>query len=115
MKFHDLAIGQRFELDGVVYVKTSPVLAGQVEGGGSKFMPRYAMVRLLDGAAPRANVEQEKMLRAGEVLAAFEAFHSACREELEKLAGAIPAGRLQDITNALEEKRQGFLDVVLKG
>ena len=30
MKFHDLDIGQRFELDGVVYVKTSPVLAGQV-------------------------------------------------------------------------------------
>ena len=115
MKFHDLDIGQRFELEGVVYVKTSPVLAGQVEGGGSKFMPRYAMVRLLDGAAPRANVEQEKMLRAGEVLAAFEAFHSACREELGKLAGAIPASRLQDVTNVLEEKRQGFLDVVLKG
>lgn len=115
MKFHDLDIGQRFELDGVVYVKTSPVLAGQVEGGGSKFMPRYVMVRLLDGAAPRANMEQEKMLRAGEVLAAFEAFHSACREELGKLAGAIPAGRLQDVTNALEENRQGFLDVVLKG
>lgn len=115
MKFHDLDIGQRFELDGVVYVKTSPVLAGQTEGGGSKFMPRYAMVRLLDGSAPRAKVEQEKMLRAGEVLAAFEAFHSACRDELEKLAGALPAGRLQDVTNALEEKRQGFLDVVLKG
>ena len=78
-------------------------------------MPRYAMVRLLDGAAPRAKVEQEKMLRAGEVLAAFEAYHSACREELEKLAGAIPADRWQDITNALEGKRQGFLDVVLKG
>jgi len=115
MKFHDLDIGQRFELDGVAYVKTSPVLAGQVEGGGSKFMPRYAMVRLLDGVAPRAKVEQEKMLRAGEVLVAFEAFHSACREELEKLAEALPADRLQEITNVLEGERKGFLDAVMKG
>ena len=112
MKFHDLAIGQRFELDGVVYVKTSPVLAGQVEGGGSKFMPRYVMVRLLDGAAPRAKVEQEKMLRAGEVLAAFEAFHSACREELEKLAGELPASRLDALFVAIEKKRKGFLDML---
>ena len=114
MKFHDLAIGQRFELDGVVYVKTSPVLAGQAEGGGSKFMPRYVMVRLLDGAAPHAKVKQEKMLRAGEVLAAFEAYHSACREEMEKLAGALPADRLQEIANVLEGGRQGFLDAVLR-
>ncbi|GAO37206.1 hypothetical protein SCT_2624 [Sulfuricella sp. T08] len=115
MKFHDLDIGQRFELDGVAYVKTSPVLAGQAEGGGSRFMPRYVMVKLLDGAAPRAKAEQEKMLRAGEVLAAFEVYHSACREGLEKLAGELPVDRLLDIANVLEGERQGFLDAVLKG
>jgi len=115
MKFHDLAIGQRFELDGVVYVKTSPVLAGKADGGGTKFMPRYVMVKLLDGAAPQATVEQEKMLRAEVVLAAFETYHSACREELGKLAGDIPVDGLQDIVNVLEGGRQSFLDAVLKG
>lgn len=112
MKFHDLAIGQRFELDGVVYVKTSPVLAGQAEGGGSKFMPRYVMVKLLDGAAPCAKVEQEKMLRAETVLAAFDAYHARCRELIEE---ALPADRLQEIAGVLEGERKGFIDAVLKG
>lgn len=114
MKFHDLEIGQRFELDGVAYVKTSPVLAGQAEGGGAKFMPRYVMVKLLDGSAPRAKVGQEKMLPAREVLAAFEAFHSACREELEKLTGALPAAQLGALFDAIEARRKGFLDTLSK-
>lgn len=112
MKFHDLDIGQRFELDDVVYVKTSPVLAGQAEGGGSKFMPRYVMVSLLDGAVPRAEVAQEKMLRQDTVLAAFDAYHARCRELIEE---ALPAGRRQEIDYVLEGERQGFLDAVLKG
>jgi len=111
MKFHDLEIGQRFELDGVTYVKTSPVLAGKADGGGSKFMARYVMVKLLDGEAPRAKEVEEKVLRAGEVLAAFEAYHARC---LAALAQAIPADRLQEIADILEGERQGFLDAVLK-
>jgi hypothetical protein len=114
MKFRDLDIGQRFELDNVAYVKTGPLLAGQVEGGGSKFMPRYVMVKLLDGAAPHAKVAQEKMLQAEEVLATFEAFHSACREELEKLAGALPASQLAELLDAIEKKRKSFLDALSK-
>lgn len=112
MKFHDLEIGQRFEFEGAAYVKTSPVLAGQVEGGGSKFMARYLAVKLLDGAASSAQAAQKKMLRAGEVLSAFEAYHSACREELEKLAGALPAIRLEALLDAIEEKRKGFLAIL---
>lgn len=115
MKFHDLAIGQRFELEGTAYVKTGPLLAGQVEGGGSKFMPRYVMVKLLDGPAPQANSGREKMLLAEEVLAAFEAYHLACREAMEKLAGTLPPDSLHELANILEGERQGFLDAVLKG
>lgn len=114
MKFHDLTIGQRFELEGVAYVKTGPLLAGQVEGGGSKFMPRYVMVKLLDGAEARPQAGQEKLLLAGEVIAAFDAYHLACREMLEKLAGTLAPDRLQEFSNALESERQAFLDAVLK-
>ncbi len=112
MKFHDLDIGQRFELDGVVYVKTSPVLAGEADGGGTKFMARYVMVRLLGGAAPRTEAGQEKMLRQDKVLAAFDAYHARCRELIEV---ELPTKRLQAIANILEGERQGFLDAVLKG
>lgn len=112
MKFNNLEIGQRFEFEGAAYVKTSPVLAVPADGGGSKFMARYVMVRLPDGDAPRAKEEQEKILRAGEVLAAFEVYHSACREELEKLGGALPATRLEALLDATEEKRNGFLAIL---
>lgn len=112
MKFHDLEIGQRFEFEDTAYVKTSPVLAVPADGGGSKFMARHVMVRLPDGEAPRAKAAQEKTLRAGEVMAAFEAYHSACREELEKLAGALPATRLEALLVAIEEKRKGFLAIL---
>lgn len=115
MKFHDLTIGQRFELEGVAYVKTGPLLAGQVDGGGSKFMPRYVMVKLLDGVEARPQAGQEKPLLAGEVIAAFEVYHRACHEALEKLAGTLAADQLQELTNVLEGERQGFLDAVLKG
>ena len=114
MKFHDLEIGQRFELDGVVYVKTSPMLAGQADGGGAKFMPRYAMVKLLDDAAPRAKAKPEKALQAEAVLAALEAYHSACRKELERLAGELPDDRLAALRAALEAGRQDFLAAIAR-
>jgi hypothetical protein len=112
MKFHDLAIGQRFELDGVVYVKTSPVLAGQEGGGEKKFLARYVVVQPMDGAERRPAEKAEKLLRAETVLAAFNAYHTRCREALEL---EVPADRLQEIANVLEGERQGFLDAILKG
>lgn len=112
MKFNELEVNQRFELDGVVYVKTSPVLAGKADGGGSKFMARYVMVKLLDGEAPRAKVAQEKMLRQEAVLAAFDVYHARCRKVIEE---ALPADRLQEIADVLEGERQGFIDAVSEG
>lgn len=112
MKFTDLAIGQRFELDGVVYVKTSPVLASREEGGERKFLARYVVVQPLDGNGTRPEAADEKLLRSEAVLAAFEVYHARCRELLEE---ETPADRLQEIADILEGERQGFLDAVLKG
>lgn len=111
MKFHDLAIGQRFELEGTAYVKTSPVLASHVEGGERKFLARYVVVQPLDGTERRPAEKTEKMLPADAVLAAFEAYHAHCREALE---GAVPADRLHDVAEALEEGWRGFLDAIQK-
>lgn len=115
MKFHDLAIGQRFKLEGAAYVKTSPVLASREDGGERKFLARYVVVQPLDGVEQRPAERAEKMLRAEAVLAAFNAYHAHGREALERLEGEIPADRLQEIADILEEERQGFIDAVLKG
>lgn len=108
MKFHDLAIGQRFELGGIIYIKTSPVLASPEQGTERKFMARSASVRPLDGSSPLPAAKTDQLLRADAVLAAFEAFHAACRGELEKLA--LPADQKQVLSDAIEEKRKAFLD-----
>ena len=63
MKFHDLAIGQRFELDGAAFVKTSPVLASREDGGEKKFLARYVAVQPLDGALQRPTKRAERMLQ----------------------------------------------------
>lgn len=112
MKFHDLTIGQRFELEGALYVKTSPVLASREGSGESRFMARYVVVKTLDGAERPAKTVKDRMLRAEAVLAAFEVYHARCRELLEE---ETPADRLQEIADVLEGERQGFLDAVLKG
>ncbi|HUW50638.1 MAG TPA: hypothetical protein VMV75_06450 [Sulfuricella sp.] len=114
MKFHDLSIGQRFELDGAAYVKTSPVLASR-EDGGAKFMARYVVVKPLDGAELQPKAVKERLLRADAVRAAFEAHHTRCREALERLKGEVPADRLSDISDALESGRRNFLDAVSEG
>jgi hypothetical protein len=115
MKFHDLAIGQRFELDGAVYVKTSPVLAGREDGRDKKFLARYVLVQPLDGVERRPVEKAEKMLRADTVLAAFNTYHASCRAALERLDGKAPAASLEEVADVLEGERQGFLDAVLKG
>lgn len=114
MKFHDLAIGQRFELDGVVYVKTSPVLASREDGGERKFLARYVVVQLLDGAKTRPAEKAEKLLRAEAVIAAFDAFYARCRDGLAQLSGDIPADKLDALTGAMEEGRKVFLDTLSK-
>ncbi len=114
MKFHDLAIGQRFELEGAVYVKTSPVLASQEKSRETKFMARSAAVKPLDGAEHRSRSAQERLLRAEAVLAAFDAFHARCRNGLAQLSGDISADKLDALTGAVEEGRKVFLDTLSK-
>lgn len=48
MKIQHIAIGARFEYEGIVYVKTGPLTASS-EQGGQRIIPRYAVLRSLDG------------------------------------------------------------------
>lgn len=114
MKFHDLAIGQRFELEGAAYIKTSPVLASREGSGESRFMARYVVVKTLDGAEHPAKMVKDRMLREGAVLAAFDVSYAHCREALEQLAGDVPASKLDALMGAAEEGRKAFLDALSK-
>lgn len=112
MKFHDLAIGQRFELDGANYVKTSPVLASPEIGGITRFMARYVAVRPLDGTQRMAKAEDKRMIPAGRVRDAFDAYHTASRQALSSLEGEMPSARLDEALNTLETARKNFLSAL---
>ena len=110
MKFHDIAIGQRFEAaDGAVYVKTSPLLASPEIGSASRFMARSAQVKPLDGAQGPARIAADKLLRAKDVEAAFEVFYEACTKELAHCAELLPAARLESLRAAMDAGRSEFI------
>lgn len=91
VKLQNLAIGARFEYEGVVYVKTGPLTASS-EQGGARIIPRYANLKAVDVQAPEGRGQGPASLDSEKVLAAFDAFfETSChlvsedrREELEK-------------------------------
>jgi hypothetical protein len=111
MRFHQLALGQRFEFEGDVYVKTKPMTAVGEADRGERFIRRSADVRPLpppDGSpAPRPG----SGLAAETVLQAFGAFYAHCVRCLDE--GALEAGERESIRRRLEEARQQFLDRLL--
>ncbi|MDD5296854.1 MAG: hypothetical protein PHU46_08080 [Rhodocyclaceae bacterium] len=97
MKFPHLSIGARFEYEGKVFVKTGPMTASS-EQGGQCLIPRYAVLKPLDGAQPETKPSTSRQLDEAKVLAAFETFYATC-------------ARLADEPSRVElaEARQKFL------
>ena len=85
MKFQQLPIGARFEFEGKVYVKTGPVAAAS-DQGGQRVIPRYALLKPLDGALQAAKPGPGRKLDAATVSAAFEAFYTECARLLDEPA-----------------------------
>jgi|GEM_PF-1048823 hypothetical protein len=112
MKFSQLPIGQRFELDGAVFVKTSPMMAAKEGGGESRFMARYVVVKVLGGEPAPARPKGPRMVEEAVVAAAFDGFHSRCREVL---ARELPAEKREAALAELDEGRRGFLDALSRG
>jgi hypothetical protein len=104
MKFQLLPIGARFEYEGKVYVKSGPLTAS-TEGGGRRMIPRYALLRPLDGAQdapPRPRRKPDAALAA-----ALEAFHGECARLLQAVA-ADPTGVVTALLE-LDAARRRFL------
>lgn len=95
MKFQQLPIGTRFEYEGKVYVKTGPVSAAS-DQGGQRLIPRFAVLKPLDGTA-RADVPEksDRKLDAAVVMAAFAVFCEECDGLLEsaEAKSALAAAR----------------------
>ena len=74
MKLQHLAIGDRFEYDGKIFVKTGPLTASS-DQGGQQVIPRYAVLTPLDQPAPGNRTAGRERVNKAAVLAAFDRFY----------------------------------------
>lgn len=112
MKFTQLPIGQRFELDGAVFVKTSPMMAAKEGGGESRFLARYVVVKVLGGEDVPAQPRGARRVEEKAAVAAFDAFHARCREVL---AREVSPEKLEAALAELDDGRRVFLDALSRG
>ena len=88
MKLQHLAIGDRFEYNGKVFVKTGPLTASSDEGG-QQIIPRYAVLKPLDPPPVAEKPGLRRRLDEKTVRAAFDDFYQACRTLVDD--SALPA------------------------
>ncbi len=98
MKLQHLAIGDRFEYDGKIFVKTGPLTAASDEGG-QQMIPRYAVLKPIDLPPREEKAGMRRKLEEKTVLAAFDDFYQVCSALLDE--AALPA---------LADARQRFID-----
>ncbi len=82
MKFQHLQVGQRFEYQGAVYVKSSPLVANHCETGVAKMIPRSAVLKPVDLPDGEKKPHARPGLDAGKVRQAMNNFERQCREAL---------------------------------
>lgn len=108
MKFKLLSIGQKFEYEGDVYIKTSPLIASNVETSHNKMIPRYAMLTLLDDAGISKQEITKETVNSQEILNSFNFFYESCISTLEKNNVLIP-----QIKDELDKARDDFIQNII--
>ena len=78
MKFKLLSIGQKFKYQDEVYVKTSPIVASNVESGHNKMIPAYATLDLLTQSVTEKEIKTQENLNTEQVINAFNDFYADC-------------------------------------
>lgn len=68
-------MGARFEYAGQTYVKSGPLVGTGPDG--QRLIPKYAVLKVLDGSVPKAAVPATSLTREA-VLAAFADYHATC-------------------------------------
>lgn len=97
MKLQHLAIGDRFEYQGKIFVKTGPLTASSEESG-QQIIPRYAVLKPLNPPPREEKPGLRRKLEEKAVLAAFDDFYQTCSTLV--VEAALPA---------LVEARERFL------
>lgn len=83
MKFKLLSVGNKFEYQGEVFVKVSPIIASNVNTGHNKMIPAYATLTLLEHSLAEKEIISRDTLKSDDVINAFNTFYETCINLLE--------------------------------
>lgn len=108
MKFKLLSVGQKFEYEGDIYIKTSPLIASNIKTSQNKMIPRYAALKLLDDSGRSEQKLNNKTLNAQEVVDTFNIFYEHCITTLEKNKMLGPLIK-DELDKARDEFTQHFI------
>lgn len=103
MKFKLLSIGQKFKYQEDVYIKTSPIVASNIETGHNKMIPRYAVLTLLDNSNEEIQPSSKVPISTDNALNQFNVFYEKCITVLEKNDVLVPI-----IKDELDKARDEF-------
>ena len=78
MKFTQIPLCTRFEFEGKIFSKTGPMTASAEDGSGQRLIPRYAVLKPVDGAAPVVDAPPARQVDEACVIAAFDSFYATC-------------------------------------
>lgn len=109
MKFNLLSVGQKFKYEGEIYVKTSPIVASNINTGHNKMIPRYAVLTLLDNSGENIQTVSDDPISTKDTLIAFNNFYEKCIAALEKNNVLVPS-----IKDELDTARDEFIQHLTK-
>jgi len=105
-------MGQQFELEGEVYVRTGPLVASHAGNGKQRFMARYVVVKPVSVVEAGTLVQGARMVSSDAVSTTFETFHGRSLAALGQLEADLPAERLNAVYAEIAKARRGFLDTL---
>ena len=108
MKFSQVPVGSRFELDGEAYVKSGPMVATHEATGKQRFIGRYAEVAIPGAAAPAAPASSPAAPDTQSVDAAFAVFYDRCLRIIAQLETSLDPQTVAAARAELEAARAQF-------
>jgi len=107
LRFNQIAIGQRFQWRGEIYVKHNSLIAHHGGSGKQQLIPRSELVELLDErpAAPLSTAGAP--LERATALSAFETYHAEALHCIEALEANVEDGAAAKAR--LAQAREHFL------
>ena len=111
MKFKQLPIGGKFESEGMVYTKVTPLLAKQ-ENGAQKLFRQSETVTQWQGDNKIKKPLATKTLDKRDVLNAFIAFYTECETAIGQLEATADASSISNARDNLSQARLRFLETL---